>query len=208
MLLFVDEEVLATKVESKPTCTTIHGVCKDKKASDEDPLGFCFLISYSDGSTKLVPRLEAHQTYTDLVISYYQSCISFSDELEDFSYLLTKEENGNCEMPSYEPDSTPIVETSEAPIVKPCKSPSYETFPTPITWNKPAYETPTLSQCFVPGDDDIAQQVPNTEDQDPLDGSLTLLSIKSEEIGVEPPAKKFAFEDLHSEDCSVSSSGL
>lgn len=65
---FVDEEVLAKKVPQKLTPSKIHGLSKDKASLEEGSHNFSFLISFSDGSSKLVPREEANELCPQLVL--------------------------------------------------------------------------------------------------------------------------------------------
>lgn len=173
-ICFLDEEVLSRKVPTKLTPSKVHGICKhkEKESLDDDPKGFCFLVSFSDGSSKLVPRQEANELWPDLIISYYQSCICFSEEMEDF---------GSVE----------------------------------VAMDSADFETASVAECDVPGDneEEVAQQVSSTQDKDPLDGTMALLLIKDEKAEAEksesePLATKCVFEDMHSEDGLISSSGL
>lgn len=94
---FADDEVIVNLVRSKPIPVKLHGVCQNKPTND-DPEDFGFLISFSDGRYKVVPRREAHKLCAQLVIDYYETCILFSDELEDFGFTKDEDnDNSNSE---------------------------------------------------------------------------------------------------------------
>lgn len=116
----------------------VLGVIKTEKSLVEGTPHYTFAVTFSDGSVAYVPRKKAHKLYPQLVISYYESCIYFSSELETV-------------------DS--IKEASEL---------------------KEARETVAAPEYVQPEEEKTADGV-TVEEEDPLVGSSTLLSIKTDD---------------------------
>lgn len=149
----------------------VHGICQHKpKDNGDDAENFGFLISFSDGRAKVVPREKAHEICPQLVIRYYETCISFSDELEDLSFSKEDDNNKN--------NNTETCETSAG------------------------------AELFIADNEEFQEKVSSSGDKDPLDCGSMLPSVKSENMEVESSATRSVFEDMHSEECLISSSGL